>query len=157
MSTIQSDIDVDVPISVAYNQWTQFETFPQFMEGVEQITQLDDTHLHWKVSMAGVEREFDAEITEQIPDDRVAWKSTDGPLHAGVVTFHRLNDDATRVSARIDWEPTGLAENVGAAVQADDMRVAKDLRAFKELIEAQGFESGGWRGTVDREPDATGR
>jgi uncharacterized membrane protein len=157
MSTVERDIDVNVPISVAYNQWTQFETFPQFMGGVEKVTQLDDTHTHWKVSIAGVDREFDAVITEQVPDNRVAWKSIDGTTQAGVVTFHRLNDDTTRVSARIEWEPQGLVEDVGAAVGADNMQVEHDLRAFKELIEAQGFETGGWRGSVDRGPDATRR
>ena len=157
MSTVESDIDVEVPISVAYNQWTQFEEFPRFMGGVDSVTQLDDTHLHWKVSIGGVEREFDAVITEQVPDNRVAWKSVDGTTQAGVVNFHRLNDDTTRVSARIEWEPEGFVENAGAALQADSMQVKKDLQAFKEIIEAQGFESGGWRGAVDRDPDATGR
>lgn len=157
MSTVESDIDVEVPISVAYNQWTQFEEFPRFMGGVENVTQLDETHLHWKVSIGGVEREFDAVITEQVPDNRVAWKSVDGTTQAGVVTFHRLNDATTRVSARIEWEPEGFVENAGAALQVDSMQVKKDLQAFKELIESQGFESGGWRGEVDREPDATGR
>lgn len=107
--------------------------------------------------MEGLDREFDAVITEQVPDNRVAWKSVDGTTQAGVVMFHRLSDDTTRVSARIEGEPEGLAEKVDAAVQADDRQVERDLRAFKELIEAQGFETGGWRGSVDREPDATGR
>ncbi|GAB3615489.1 SRPBCC family protein [Okibacterium endophyticum] len=157
MTTIQSSIDVDVPISVAYNQWTQFESFPQFMDDVESITQIDDTHVHWKVRMAAVEREFDAEITEQIPDERVAWRSIDGPKHGGVVTFHRLDDDHTRVQLQLDWEPEGLVEKAGAVLQLDDMMVNRDLKNFKEIIEAAGFESGGWRGEVNRPPDATGR
>jgi uncharacterized membrane protein len=157
MSTVSSDVDVNVPVSVAYNQWTQFESFPQFMDAVQQVTQIDDTHTHWKVSIAGVEREFDAVITEQIPDERIAWNSTDGTSHAGVVTFHRLNDDATRVSVQFDWEPQGFVEASGAVLQADDIQVDRDLRAFKGLIEEEGFETGAWRGTVDRKPDATGR
>ena len=157
MSTIEKSIDVDVPISTAYNQWTQFEEFPRFMSGVDSIQQIDDTHLHWKVSVGGVDREFDAEVTEQHPDERVAWKSTGGPQHAGVVTFHRIDDDTTRVTVQMDWEPEGFVEKAGAMLQVDDMQVGNDLKRFKELIESQGFESGAWRGDVDREPDATGR
>lgn len=157
MTTIEKSIDVDVPITVAYNQWTQFEDFPKFMSGVESITQIDDEHLHWNVSVGGVEREFDAEITEQHPDERVAWKSTGGPQHAGVVSFHRLDDDSTRVTLQLDWEPEGFVETAGALLQIDDMQVASDLKKFKELIEAQGVETGAWRGDVDRAPDATGR
>jgi uncharacterized membrane protein len=157
MSSIQQSIDVDVPVSTVYNQWTQFEEFPQFMTGVESITQQDDEHLHWTVSIGGVEREFDAEITEQHADERIAWRSTEGPQHAGVVTFHRLADDQTRVTLQMDWEPEGFVEKAGAALQIDDMQIARDLRKFKEIIEAQGTESGAWRGDVDRAPDATGR
>ena len=162
MTTIEKTIDVDAPISAVYNQWTQFEDFPKFMGGVESITQIDDAHLHWKVSIAGVEREFDAEITEQHADERVAWKSTgpstgDAPQHAGVVTFYRLSDDSTRVTLQIDWQPEGLIEKAGALLQVDDLQVASDLDKFKQLIEAQGIETGGWRGDIDRAPDATGR
>ena len=157
MPTVEKSIDVDVPITTAYNQWTQFESFPQFMGGVDEITQVTDTSTHWKVSIAGVEREFDAEITEQHPDERIAWKSTGGPNHAGVVTFHRLADDKTRVNLQLDWDPQGFVETAGAVLQVDDMQVGSDLGKFKELIEAQGGESGAWRGDVDREADATGR
>jgi uncharacterized membrane protein len=157
MTTIEKSIDVDVPISVAYNQWTQFEDFPQFMSGVEAITQIDDEHLHWKVSIGGVDREFDAEITEQHADERVAWKSTSGPEQAGAVSFYRIADDQTRVTLQLDWEPEGLVEKAGALLQVDDIQVGHDLKKFKELIEAQGMETGGWRGDVDRAPDATGR
>ena len=156
MTTVTKSIDVDVPISTAYNQWTQFETFPQFMSGVDSVRQLDDTHTHWKVDIGGVEREFDAKITEQHPDERVAWNSTDGKTHAGVVTFHRLAEAETRVTVQLDWEPEGLVEKIGAVVGVDDMQVARDLAKFKEMIEAQGFEDGGWRGNVDRAPDANG-
>jgi uncharacterized membrane protein len=157
LSTVKSDIDVNVPISVAYNQWTQFESFPQFMGGIDSITQVDDTHTHWKVSIAGIKREFDAEITEQQPDERVAWNSIGGEDHAGVVTFHRIADDQTRVSVQLDWKPEGLVEKVGALLQVDDIQIDRDLHRFKELIESNGFETGAWRGTVDRAPDATGR
>ena len=157
MSTVKSDIDVNVPISVAYNQWTQFESFPQFMGGIDSISQVDDTHTHWKVSIAGIKREFDAEITEQKPDERVAWNSIGGEDHAGVVTFHRIADDQTRVSVQLEWKPEGLVEKVGALLQVDDIQIDRDLHRFKELIESNGFETGAWRGTVEREPDATGR
>jgi uncharacterized membrane protein len=157
MTTVEKTIDVNVPISVAYNQWTQFEQFPQFMGGVDSVTQLDATHLHWNVSIAGIEREFDAEITEQHPDERVAWKSTDGETHAGVVTFHRVSDDETRITVQIDWKPQGAVEAIGSVLQVDDIQVGKDVKKFKELIEAQGFETGAWRGDVDRAADATGR
>jgi uncharacterized membrane protein len=157
MSTVKSDTDVNVPISTVYNQWTQFESFPQFMSAVKEITQVDDTHTHWRVSIAGVEREFDAVITEQIPDERVAWKSVDGTTHAGVVTFHRLDDAATRVTVQLEWDPQGFVETAGAILQADDIQIDRDMRSFKDLIESRGFESGAWRGEVDRDADATGR
>ena len=150
MSQIQQSIDVEVPVRTAYNQWTQFESFPNFMSGVESITQLDDKRLHWVTSIAGVEREFDAEITEQHPDERVAWASTGGDAkHAGVVTFHRLDDAKSRVMVQIDWQPSGIVEKVGAAVNIDEHRVKGDLERFKDYIEATGHESGGWRGDVD--------
>jgi uncharacterized membrane protein len=150
MASVTESVDVDVPVSTAYNQWTQFESFPQFMGGVEEIRQTDETHQHWKTSVGGVEREFDTQITEQHPDERVAWRSTDGTTHAGVVTFHRLSDTSTRVTAQIDWQPEGLVEKAGAAVGVDDRRVKKDLTRFKEFIESRGHETGGWRGDVPR-------
>jgi len=155
MSQVQETIDVDVPVDVAYNQWTQFEEFPRFMEGVESVTQTDDTHTHWVTSIGGVTREFDAEITEQHPDERIAWTSTGGDSkHAGVVTFHRLSESSTRVAIQIDWEPEGLAEKAGAAVGVDDRRVKGDAQRFKEFIEGRGTETGGWRGDVDAPPTA---
>lgn len=149
MATVQESIDVSVPVSTAYNQWTQFETFPEFMGGVESITQLDDTHNHWVTKVGGVEREFDTEITEQHPDERVAWKSTDGKSHAGVVTFHRLSDSETRVTVQLDWDPEGFTEKLGSVVGADDRQVKSDLQRFKEFIEKSGGETGAWRGDVD--------
>ena len=116
MPKIESSIDVDVPVRVAYDQWTQFEEFPRFMDAVESVTQLDDTHVHWVASIAGVRKEWDAEITQQEPDQRVAWTSTSGAKNAGAVDFHRLGDHATRVTLTMDVEPDGVLETVGNAV-----------------------------------------
>jgi uncharacterized membrane protein len=149
MTSVTESVDVDVDISTVYNQWTQFESFPEFMNGVESIRQVDDTRTHWRTSIGGVEREFDTEITEQHPDERVAWKSTDGTSHAGVVTFHRLGDNQTRVTAQIDWQPDSVVEKVGAALGVDDRQVESDLRRFKTFIEKRGAETGAWRGNVD--------
>jgi uncharacterized membrane protein len=151
MATVTKSIDVHVPISTAYNQWTQFETFPHFMGGVDQVEQLDDRRLHWKVSVGGQHREFDAEVTEQHPDERVAWKSTDGKTHAGVVTFHKLAPDETRVTVQLDWEPEGITEKAGAMVGLDDRQVSSDLDKFKAFIENRQNETGAWRGEVPRE------
>jgi len=142
-------IDVSVPIRTAYNQWTQFETFPEFMGGVESISQTDDRHSHWVTKIAGVQREFDTEITEQHPDERVAWKSTDGTTHAGVVTFHRLSDNETKVTVQLDWQAEGVVEKAGAMVGVDDRQVQSDLERFKKYIESQGREDGAWRGNID--------
>jgi uncharacterized membrane protein len=154
MPTVEQHIDVKVPVQTAYNQWTQFESFPRFMDGVEEVKQTDDTHLHWRVKAAGARREFDAVITEQYPDERVAWRSTGGPTHAGVVTFHRLSDDTTRVTTQIEWTPEGLAEKAGAFFGADERRVKGDLRRFKSFIEERGQETGGWRGDVGSPPQS---
>lgn len=148
---IESSINVKVPVSTAYNQWTQFEEFPRFMSGVDSVAQLDDAHLHWRVSVGGVEREFDAEITEQIPEERVAWRSVDGTTHGGVVTFHKLSDDTTRVMVQIDWAAESLTEKAGAAVGVDDLQVKRDLGRFKEFIETRGTATGAWHGEVPRD------
>ena len=150
MSTVTESVDVHVPVRTAYNQWTQFEEFPQFMDGVREIRQLDDTHLHWKTEIGGVKREFDAEITEQIPDERVAWKSTEGEKQAGVVTFHRLDDEHTRVTVQMDYDPQGMVETAGDKLGMVDRRVKGDLKRFREFIEKQPGETGAWRGEVDR-------
>ena len=153
MSTVTKSVDVHVPVRTAYNQWTQFESFPQFMDGVESITQTDDTHNHWVTKVGGVTREFDTEITEQNPDERVAWTSTGGEAkHAGVVTFHKLDANKTRVMIQIDWEPEGLIEKAGAAIGVDDRQVKGDAKRFKEFIESRGSETGAWRGDIPR-PD----
>ncbi len=148
MSTITESVDVHVPVSRVYNQWTQFETFPMFMEGVDEVRQVDDIHMHWVTSIGGVSREFDATITEQHPDERVAWKSTSGPTHAGVITFHRLNDGTTRVTAQMDIDPDGFAERAADKLGVLDRRVKGDMQRFKQFIEQHGFETGGWRGDV---------
>ena len=148
MAQVTESVDVKVPVSTAYNQWTQFEEFPRFMGGVEKVKQLDATHLHWVAEIAGKRDEWDAEITEQKPDERVAWTARDGKGNAGVVTFHRLSDDETRVTVQLDWQPEGMVENVGTALGFDDRQVSKDLARFKEIIESRGQETGAWRGEV---------
>ena len=151
MSKVEKSIDVDVPVQVAYNQWTQFEEFPQFMDKVEHVRQVDDTHLHWTATIAGKRKEWDAEITEQTPDQRVAWNSTSGARNAGVVTFHRLDDRKSRVMLQMDVEPEGPVETVGAAVGLLEREVTGDLERFKDFVEARGQETGGWRGEVKQD------
>ena len=148
MPSVTKSVDVCVPVTTAYNQWTQFESFPRFMDGVESVRQVDDRRTHWVTEIAGVRREFDAEITEQHPDERVAWKSTDGTTHAGVVTFHKLADDETKVTVQLDWNTEGVLEKLGAAVGIDDHQVKADLERFKSYIESRGGADGGWRGDV---------
>jgi uncharacterized membrane protein len=148
MSTIVESIDVNVPVRTAYNQWTQFESFPQFMEGVERVDQLDDARLHWVAKVGGQTKEWDAKITEQTPDQRVAWTATDGAENAGVVTFHRLDDDKTRVTVQMDIDPEGPIENICDAVGIPDRRVKADLERFKQFIESRGGETGAWRGEI---------
>jgi uncharacterized membrane protein len=145
-------VDVAVPVRTAYNQWTQFESFPKFMEGVERIEQLTPTRTHWVTKIAGVEREFDAEITEQHPDERVAWRTARGTHQSGVVTFHRIDDRTTRVTLQLEHDPSGFVEKVGEALGIVERRVKGDLQKFKEFIESRGREEGGWRGDVDRSP-----
>jgi uncharacterized membrane protein len=152
MSTIEQSIDVEVPVRTVYNQWTQFEEFPQFMEGVEKVEQRDDTHTHWVADVGGRKREFDAEITEQTPDQRVAWRSTEGAEHAGVVTFHKLDEGKTRVMVQMDFAPEGVVEAAGDALGFAERRVKGDLARFKKLIESRGEESGAWRGEVSQDP-----
>ena len=148
MSTIEKSVEVNVPVRTAYDQWTQFEAFPRFMEGIEQVTQLDNTHLHWKANIAGKIKEWNAIITEQHPDERIAWKSTDGAKNAGVITFHRLSDQKSKIMLQMDYDPEGAVENVGDAMGAVSLRVAGDLQRFKEFIESRGHETGAWRGEV---------
>ena len=150
MASIIESIEVDVPIRVAYDQWTQFESFPEFMEGVDEVRQLDDTHLHWKADVAGSTEEWDAEITEQEPDMRIAWTSTSGAKNGGVVTFHHISERTTRVTLQMDWEPQGIVQNVGDKLGFDARRVKGDLERFKAFIEDRGAPTGSWRGTVEQ-------
>jgi uncharacterized membrane protein len=150
VSTVVESIDVAVPVHTAYNQWTQFESFPEFMDGVSEVRQVDDDLTHWTVELAGVRREFDARITEQHPDERVAWTTLDGPKHAGVVTFHRLDQSHTRVTVQMEIEPEGLAENVGDKSGLIDRKVKGDVKRFKEFIEGREIPTGAWRGDIDR-------
>ncbi|MEW2304262.1 SRPBCC family protein [Streptomyces sp. NPDC006655] len=155
MSTVKEAVDVGVPLHTAYNQWTQFEDFPNFMEGVEEVRQLDDRHNHWTTSIGGVRREFDTEIVDQLPDDRITWRATDGDTRQrGTVRFESLDDAHTRVELTMDVEPSGLAEKGADALGMIDRRVKGDLRRFKEFIEQRGTESGAWRGRV--RPGETG-
>lgn len=151
MGSFEQSINVNVPVRAAYNQWTQFEMFPYFMEGIEEVKQISDTRLHWRAEIAGSEQEWDAEITEQTPDQRIAWKSTSGAKHAGVVTFHRIDDNLTRVMLLLDYDPEGFIENVGAALGIVENRMKGDMERFKHFIESGGQETGAWRGKV--EPD----
>ncbi|WP_210571014.1 SRPBCC family protein [Streptomyces sp. GESEQ-4] len=156
MSTVKETVDVEVPVHTAYNQWTQFEDFPNFMEGVEEVTQLDDRHNHWTTKIGGVRREFDTEIVDQMPDDRITWRSIGGDAEQrGSVRFQRLDDMHTRVELTMDVEPTGAVEKGGDMLGVIDRRVKGDLRRFKDYIEHRGGESGAWRGRIrPGEPNA---
>ena len=148
MSTVERSIEVEVPVRTAYNQWTQFEEFPRFMEGVESVRQSDDRHLHWVAEIGGVRREWDAEITEQHPDERVAWRATGGTQNAGVVTFHRLGADRTKIMLQLEVDPEGFVEQAGDRLGFVSRRAASDLERFKEYIEDRGRETGAWRGDI---------
>lgn len=148
METIEQFIDVNVPVRTAYNQWTQFEDFPRFMENIERVDQLDETGLHWVAKIAGTTVEWDAEISEQVPDKRIVWFGANGPVRNGIVSFNPINDDITRVTLRIDYEPETFLEEFGDKLGIASNRVQGDLQRFKEYIEAIGVETGGWRGKV---------
>ena len=147
-SKIRESIDVEVPLSTAYNQWTQFEEFPRFMEGVESVRQLDASRLFWKADIGGKTVEWQAKITEQVPDMRVAWRSVSGARNAGSVSFDRLGDQRTRVHLELEYEPEGLVENVGDFLGLVSRRAQGDLERFKEFIERRGHETGAWRGRI---------
>lgn len=156
MSMVKESIDIDVPVSSVYNQWTQFEEFPRFMEGVEEVRQIDERHCHWKTKVAGAEREFDTEIVDQMLDERISWRSVTGDVEQnGVVTFQRLDDAHTRVSLAMAFEPHGIAEKTGDMLGILDRRVKGDLKRFKGFIEERGAETGGWRGRI-RPSDTAG-
>jgi uncharacterized membrane protein len=147
METIEKSIEINVPVKSAYNQWTQFEEFPRFMEGVEQVRQLDDTHLHWVANVGGKKLDWNATITDQVPDKRIAWRADDR-MQSGIVTFDPLDQNRTVVRLRIDYEPEGIVEETGDKLGFVSRRVEGDLKRFKEFIESRGRETGGWRGTV---------
>jgi uncharacterized membrane protein len=147
MSEVIESVDVAVPVRVAYDQWTQFEEFPRFMDDVDSVHQVDDTRLHWEATIDGVHQEWDSAITEQQPDTRIAWRAT-GKGMAGIVTFQPLGTESTRVGVRMSWEPERPAERVGAALGIDASHVRRDLARFKQLIEHRRVATGGWRGEV---------
>jgi uncharacterized membrane protein len=148
-SSIEESIEVNVPVRTAYNQWTQFEDFPQFMDNVLEVRQLDDKHLHWRAKVAGDEKEWDAEITEQMPDRRIAWRSTSGPYNAGAVTFHKISPTVTRIMLQMEYEPEGPMEKIGDAMGAVRMQARSSLQRFKEMLEKRGSETGAWRGKIE--------
>ena len=148
MGTVRKSITVDVPVSTAYNQWTQFEKFPEFMEGVESVTQLDDRRLHWVAEIAGTRREWDAEIIDQTPDRRIAWQATDGTKNAGAVTFQQEGPNRSRLDVEFDYETEGLKEKAGDALGVVDRRVQGDLERFKKFIDSRQVETGAWRGNI---------
>lgn len=147
-STVTESIEVNVPVSTAYNQFTQFEEFPQFMSSVQEVKQLTDTRLHWRAIVAGKEKEWDAEITEQIPDQRIAWRSISGVANDGIVTFDPVSGDRTRITLQMSYLPETMTEAVGDSFGAVKLQTKENLRKFKKLLESRGVESGAWRGTV---------
>lgn len=145
------ETDIDLPVRTVYNQWTQFEDFPLFMKHVVDVRQVDDTHLHWKARISGISREWTAEITEQTPDHRIAWTATDGTKNAGVVTFHALSDDKTRVVLQMETDPQGFLEKVADWGGYISDRARKDMDQFRDFVESRGKATGAWRGTVERD------
>lgn len=154
-SAVEESIEVNVPLRTAYKQFTQFEDFPSFMESVQQVRQLDDRHLHWKATVAGKEKEWDAEITDQVPDRRIAWRSVSGVRNDGIVTFQKLSNDHTRITLKMSYEPEGPDEHLGDALGAVRMEARSNLQRFKEMIESRGTETGAWRGQINQPGAAT--
>lgn len=150
MSLVEKSVQVNVPVSTAYNQWTQFEEFPEFMDGITEVKQLGATRLHWRADIGGRTKEWDAEITEQMPDQRIAWRSTSGAPNAGIVLFQDLGDNRTQVTVQMDYAPQGIAENVASALGLLSRRLEDNLGRFKQYIEARGHETGAWRGKIDQ-------
>ena len=155
MARVEHEVEVNVPVRTAYNQWTQFEEFPRFMEGVKEVRQLDDKRLHWHAEVAGEDREWEAEIREQVPDEKVIWQSTSGAVNAGVVRFDPIDGEKTRVHLEMSYEPEGAMENLGDMLGVMSRRVKGDLERFKEFIEERGTETGAWRGEIEN-TDAPG-
>jgi hemerythrin superfamily protein/carbon monoxide dehydrogenase subunit G len=153
MTKVEKSVEVAVPVSTAYNQWTQFEEFPQFMSGVQQVEQLDDRTLRWVAEIAGVRRQWIATVLEQVPNRKVAWAATEGATNAGAVTFETVGGASTLVTLSLDYEPEGVVEKVGDALNIVERQATGDLERFKTFIEARGTETGAWRGEVTDEPD----
>ena len=153
MATIERSVEVKAPVSAAYNQWTQFEDFPQFMENIEEVRQISDNHLRWKAKINGVKREWDAEISEQVPDQRIAWHSIDGVENAGVVTFHYVQPYLTKVMLQMKVDPEGLVENVADKLGFITRNTEADLERFKQFIEQRGDATGAWRGNIPNESE----
>ena len=149
MASISKDIELDVPVTTAYNQWTQFESFPEFMEGVKEVRQLDAKRLAWHAEIGGKDESWEAEIVDQVPDRRIAWRSITGAPNAGSVDFEPLDEGRCRLTLMMDYQPQGLTENVGSALGFDDRQVEGDLKRFKEFVESRGVESGGYRGQIE--------
>jgi uncharacterized membrane protein len=150
MARVEESIDVNVPVTTAYNQWTQFEEFPEFMDGVKSVTQIDDTHLRWIAEIGGKEERWEAEITEQQPDRKIAWRVQGGHHSSGTVTFESLGDNQTRINVVMEHETEGLTETLGSALGADSRKVKGDLERFKQVVEGLGTETGAWRGEVEQ-------
>jgi uncharacterized membrane protein len=148
METVKETIQVSVPVSTAYNQWTQFQEFPKFMDGVESVEQIDDTHLRWVAEIGGERREWRAEIVEQVPDEKLAWRAVEVNGPNGIVTFEPLGEEATLITVEMSYEPEGLKETLGAKIGLDNRQVREDLERFKQLVEVLGRETGAWRGEV---------
>lgn len=148
MATVEKSININVPVKTAYDQWTQFESFPEIMEGVTEVKQLNDKELHWKMDIAGQEREFDVEIVEQIPDHRIAWKSKSGVENAGDVTFRDISTEESRVTLQFDYNPKGFAEKAGEITGVVERKVQTNLEHFKRFLEQRGSETGAWRGEI---------
>jgi uncharacterized membrane protein len=148
MAEVKESVEVNVPVSTAYNQWTQFEEFPKFMENVESVTQLDDTHLRWIADIGGKRQEWKAEITQQVPDEIIAWRSIEGQENAGSVRFESLGADRTKIEVTLTWEPEGIVEAAADRIGISERALNVDLERFKDLIEGRGVETGAWRGEV---------
>ncbi|GAA1430581.1 hypothetical protein GCM10009616_15530 [Microlunatus lacustris] len=145
---VEKSVLVNVPVSTAYNQWTQFEEFPQFMGGITSVAQLADDRLQWVAEIAGIRRQWEARVVEQVPDRKVSWAATEGATNAGSVTFEDVGGGQTSVHLSLEYEPEGLVENVGDKLGVVENRAEADLDRFKAFIESEGYASGAWRGTV---------
>lgn len=145
---VEKSIEVDAPLNTVYNQWTQFEDFPKFMQGIEQVQQLDDKRLHWVAEIGGRRKEWDAEIFEQVPDQKIAWRSTSGAANAGIVSFQPVAAKRTQVTVRMEYAPEGAIESIGAAMGAVGTRIEGDLKRFRDFIQSRMQETGAWRGEI---------